>query len=198
MPKIIGVVGPKHCGGTTIVNMISLIYKISNITLYTCTVEDYYSNNYDLSANVLIIKCNEYDYKFDKIYDILLLPIRDFRDSATFWKYLHNPKATDLETINFILDNISYVRCWEHKSFMIRYEDYIYNPMNYLNKLLFILGLKLSENEKKEILSIVYESNPIHNYTPLHHKIDMSIVLQKKLSNITIISETLKQFGYSC
>jgi hypothetical protein len=198
MPKIIGVVGPKHCGGTTIINMISLIYEFMNMKVNKCTIQDYQLNNYDTSANILIIKCNEYDYNLDKIYDILLLPIRDFRDSVVFWKYLYNPNATDIEMINFILDNISDFKCWEYKSYILRYEDYVYNSINYINKLLFILDIKIGEDEKKEIISLVYDSNPIYNYQPLHYKSVMNNVLQKKLLNITIISETLKQFGYSC
>ncbi len=198
MPKIIGVVGPSHCGGTTIVNMICLIYEILNMKVDRCTIQDYQLNNYDTSSDIVIIKCNEYDYNLDKIYDILLLPIRDFRDSATFWKYLHNPNADDLQMINYILDNISYFRDWEHKSHLLRYEDYIHNPINYINKLLFILGVKLREDEKKEILSLIYDSNPIYNYKQLHYQLYISTVLQKKILNITVISQILKQFGYSC
>jgi hypothetical protein len=198
MPKIIGVVGPSHCGGTTIVNMICLIYEMLNIKTEKCTVQDYQLNNYDKNADVLIMKCNDYDYNLDKIYDILLLPIRDFRNSATFWKYLHNPKATDLQMINYILGNISYFKCWEHKSYILRYEDYLYNPINYVNKILYILGVKLEEEEKKEILTLFYNSNTIYNYKQLHYQLYMSIILQKKLLNITVISQILKQFGYYC
>ncbi len=165
MQKVIGIVGPTQSGSTMLYNMVRLIYEKAGYTVDSCFITHFYLKDYNKDAQILIVKCHDYDYELDRNHNILLLPLRDFRDCSLSWKKRYNPNATDIEMIQNISNNISRFKCWEHKSFILRYEDYKLNPLKYLDLVLFILGLKLSLEQKNDILiqiHIIYknDSNP--------------------------------------
>lgn len=168
MQKVIGIVGPKHSGSTMLYNMTRIIYEKMGYTVDSCYITHFYLKDYNHNAQILIVKCHDYDYELDKVHDILLLPLRDFRDCSLSWKKIYHLSASDIEIIDNIIDNISRFKSWEHKSFILRYEDYKLNPSHYLDQLTFILGIKMNANLKKEILLEVYSIyrdplNPIIN-----------------------------------
>jgi hypothetical protein len=154
--KIIGIVGPTQSGSTMLYNMVRLIYEKSGYSVDSCFITHFYLKSYNKNAQILIVKCHDYDYELDKNHDLLLLPIRDFRDCALSWKNRYKSTATDSDIINSIINNISRFKCWEHKSFILRYEDYKLNCHKYLDQLLFILGVNLSKQKKDEIIKEVY------------------------------------------
>jgi hypothetical protein len=181
MQKIIGIVGPTQSGSTMLYNMVRLIYEKAGYTVDSCFITHFYLKDYNHDAQILIVKCHDYDYELDKNYDILLLPLRDFRDCSLSWKKRYCPNASDSDIIKNMVDNISRFKCWEHKSFVLRYEYYKLNQNNYLEQVLFVLGIKITNEDKENVLKEVYsiyknQLNPTNDI--LKNKKDYEFLLQ--------------------
>lgn len=156
MQKIIGIVGPTQSGSTMLYNMVRLVYEKSGHSVDSCFITHFYLKDYKQDTDILIVKCHDYDYELDRNHDLLLLPLRDFRDCSLSWKKRYQLDADDTDIINSIINNISRFKCWEHKSFILRYEDYKLNCYKYLDELLSILGVNLDTIKKEEIIKDVY------------------------------------------
>lgn len=148
--KKICIVGTHQTGSTRLFNLVRMIYEKNGKTVYSkwnITPEeiDKISSKYD----IILCKIHDTNHNYLKIYDIILLPIRNILDSAiSSGKRLKNT-STEFY-IKICNSNIHLFNKFQSiADFIFRYDNY---NMYYIKKLCSTLNINLDNNDIIDIM----------------------------------------------
>lgn len=161
--KIISVVGTTQSGSTMVFNLIRICLINAGFKVDSCFITNYEENDYNKSADYLIIKCHEYSEKLFEISSQIFLPVRDVRDCVISWKhrYSRNEKMSFDELIKHMSKNIDLFNIWlKPTTIILKYEDYVIDKNKYIDNLLEKLGLDKNSIDLEKIFT---ELDSIHN-----------------------------------
>jgi 5-methylcytosine-specific restriction endonuclease McrBC GTP-binding regulatory subunit McrB len=157
------VVGTHQSGSTRLFNLVRLIYEKKGKSVYSnwAIEKQHLNNNYD----VILSKIHDTSMDYLNDYNIKLLPLRNFLDSA-----ISARKRMGKNLISHCENNINLFNKFKSKvDFIFKYECY---SVYYIKKLCDILNVVLNNNE---IIQIMAELDRMHN--------NSSIVLNDDHSN---------------
>lgn len=191
--KVVAVVGPRQSGSTLFFNLIRLILASSNHTVDACWIDLYKKGLYKSNVDYLIVKCHDFDEGLNNATSLILLPLRDFRDSAVSFHKRFNNLKTIRDIIGYIHQNIKQYNDWEsYASLKVMYENYMVSKEYYIDKIAKWLGVEIRSGVKE---SILFEIDTLHKgcNCPNHDKGSdedrMQMAMNDEIYKVTLMTK---------
>jgi hypothetical protein len=141
------IVGTKQSGSTRLYNLVRLLYN--NCNIYSCYE---YQHDLDCEYDIIISKVHDCEISYLKKFDIVILPIRDIRDSAISSRMRFNEHIIDNCLFNIEMVN----KFTSYSHYIFKYENY---NLDYIHELCQFLKI---DKTKEEILNIMSELDFLH------------------------------------
>lgn len=144
--KLILIVGPSQSGSTLLFNMVRILLVKYGYTVDACWYTLYKQGAYNTHADVVIVKCHFFDENLCQMSDIILLPLRDFRDSAVSCHKRYHSLNTPHDYATFVLQNIGQFESWlPYATYVFKYEQYMNAKETELKEVGKVLNIEVSQ-----------------------------------------------------